>query len=82
MSNCLFFAVALFWRRLLKGKRCYFSMRKSDMGRFPHFLFGEDRRGRERKISYKPINPKHHILPPLLFRGRVSWGDEVPTMKG
>lgn len=75
MSNCFFFALRLYWRRKLKGKRCYISMRASDMGRFPHFLFGEWRGEKARVISYKPLHPRPRVMPPLLFKGRVAWGD-------
>lgn len=75
MSNCILFAVLLWLRRFRKGARCYISMRKSDMGWFPHFLYGELRRGKYRLISYKPVNPKQKLLPPPLFKGRVAWGD-------
>ena len=76
MTNCLFFAVALYWRRFAKAERAYFQWRKSDAGWFPHFLYCELRRGRLRQISYKPVHPKPHLLfPPPLFKGSVCWGD-------
>lgn len=78
MTNCLFFALALWWRRLAKGKRCYISIRQSDSGRFPHFLFCEWRAGSLRILSYKPISPIDRKCPPCLFEGRVRWGDPAP----
>ena len=76
MSNCLIFALMLYWRRRAKGKRCYIAMRRSDMVRFPHFLVFELRHGTFRCISFKPTNPKHKALPPPLFAGTAVWGDE------
>lgn len=75
MTNCLFFALALYWRRRAKGARCYIGMRKSESGPFPHFLVFELRRGEYRVISYKPINPRQKTCPPPLFKGRAAWGD-------
>ena len=80
MTNCLLYAMSLWWRRMRKGQRVYFTVRKSDMGNFPHFLFGEERRGRLRIISYKPIAPRRRRLPPLFFKGRVAWGDKRPPL--
>jgi hypothetical protein len=37
-SNCLIFAIALYWRRRWHG---YIVIRKSHWGRFPHFLYME-----------------------------------------
>ena len=71
MTNCLFFAVALFLRR----RHGYITVRKSRWGRFPHFLYTEQRNGTTRYISYIPLNPKHKKLPPPFFKGRVKWGD-------
>lgn len=70
LSNCLFFAVALFWRRRWKG---YLVIRKSRWGGFPHFLYLEGKH----IISYKPVDPTKHKCPPPLFVGRVAWGDEA-----
>lgn len=75
MTNCLFFAVALYWRRYKKGRRQYIAIRMSDSGPFPHFLYVESRFGRDVFISYKPIKPVAHNFPPPFFKGRVKWGD-------
>lgn len=77
MTNCIVFAVALYLRRFSPSRRQYLQVRKSDMGWFPHVLYAEERRGRIRQISYKPINPSKRLLPPLFFRGAVRWGDDV-----
>lgn len=69
-SNCLLFALRLAWRR--RGHRGYVAMRKSDSGPFPHFLYFE----RHHVVSYKPPNPIARCCPPLVFSGRVCWGDE------
>lgn len=70
-SNCLFFAVALWWRRYKKGQPGYVSARKSMWGWFPHFLYEEY----GRKVSFVPIDPRRKMFPPPLFRGRVRRGD-------
>lgn len=74
MTNCLFFAIALYLRRFGKTKRSYFQIRKSDAGWFFHFLYAELRRGRVRQISYKPLHPVKRWLPPPFFKGSVRWG--------
>ena len=79
MTNCLFFAIALWWRRFAKGRRCGITWRWSHFGPFPHFLFVEIRRGKLRLISYKPEHPKLKTCPPPLFAGRVAWGDAPPN---
>lgn len=82
MSNCLIFAIALFLRRFQHGRRQYISIRKADPGWFPHFGYIEERRGKLRHVSYKPIEPKEGPLwMQILFRGEVRWGDE-PGPKG
>lgn len=79
LSNCFFFAVELFIRRILKGERGYIKMRKSDYGRFPHFLYErEGPTGVLRVVSFVPNNPKLKALPPPLFPGHVKWGDPNP----
>lgn len=78
-SNCLIFAVLLTLRRWRKKHWVHISLRPSYWGCFPHFLVmrqGLD--GRFRAVSYKPIDPRHKVLPPPLFRGRVAWGDAPP----
>lgn len=82
-SNCLFFAVALFTRRLAKGERGYFQMRKSDYGRFPHFLYERlDPKGNKRVVSFVPNDPIERDFPPPFFKGHVQWGDPPPVKKG
>jgi hypothetical protein len=74
MTNCLLYAVALYLRRFQQGRRQYLQFRKSDMGWFPHFLYAEERRGKIRQVSYKPLTDS--FVPRLVFRGRVRWGDD------
>lgn len=69
-SNCLFYAIALYWRR--RGHRGYFTFRKSDHGWFPHFLYFE----KHHIVSYKPHNPTKQKCPPAFFEGGVCWGDK------
>lgn len=87
-SNCILFTCALSWRRWRKLRRdlkrnpklkrppAYFVVRWSHFGPFPHVLYGrETSGGRLRVVSYKPIAPSARRLPPLLFEGKVRWGD-------
>ncbi|HON29440.1 MAG TPA: hypothetical protein PLN11_00155 [Ottowia sp.] len=42
----------------------------------PHIVYTElTRSGRVRMVSYVPVEPVRRILPPVIFRGRVRWGD-------
>lgn len=76
-TNCIAFAVRLWWRRRHKAIRCYVAWRRSDWGRFPHAVYCERLpSGRVRMVSYKPIDPRRKALPPPLFAGRVEWGDK------
>lgn len=77
LSNCIIFAIKLYLRRRRKGEEGYLAIRRSRWGKFPHMLYGRVHNGRARVVSYVPINPKHKMLPPPLFHGRVKWGDEV-----
>lgn len=80
-SNCLFFAVALYYRRWVRQKKSeavgelYFLIRPSRLGGGPHFLVGERRRGVLRVISFKPTDTTYKLIPPLLFQGYAGWGD-------
>jgi hypothetical protein len=73
VSNCILFAVLLWWRR---GRRGYVLFRRSRYGPFCHALYAEIRAdGSLRVVSYKPKNPKLKRVPPPLFRGSSRWGD-------
>lgn len=74
MTNCLLFALALYWRRRGRAER-YILVRRSRMSWTPHFLYAELRRGRLRIISFKPINTAFKACPPPVFPGRAAWGD-------
>lgn len=74
-TNCLFYSLALLFRRWKRGRRQGIFARISDAGPFPHFVYQETRRGVIRQISYKPINPITRTCPPLIFLGAVRWGD-------
>lgn len=80
LSNCIFFAFELYRLRedvyagIEDGR--YICFRKSDWGPYPHALYGQMcNDGRLRVVSYKPTSPKRIKLPPVLFKGRVKWGD-------
>lgn len=70
-SNCLFWAIAMRWRRWRKGKKGAIRYRQSNFGWFPHFMYRE----RGKLYSFVPNNPKHKILPPPLFKGHSKFGD-------
>lgn len=75
-SNCLLFALALYWRRRRKGREGYLVIRRSRMGPFPHCLYGELRVcGRIRVVSFVPARPRRKAAPPPMFRGSSKWGD-------
>lgn len=69
-SNCLFFAIRLFFRRKAVG---YVTFRKSHWGNFPHFFYAE----RHHIIQYVPTDPKLKACPPPIFHGRIKWGGEI-----
>jgi len=71
-SNCIFFSIALYFRRGCKG---YLQIRKTRLGKGPHLLYNEFRRGKIRQISYVPLDQTPKKYPPLVFKGRVKWGD-------
>lgn len=75
-SNCLVFAILLAARRW--RTRGALAFRKSDWGMFPHALWIE----RHHVVSYKPIDPTRRRIPPVLFAGRVVWGDKPPHAAG
>jgi hypothetical protein len=35
--------------------------------------------GKIRVVSYKPMSPKRIKLQPVLFKGRLVWGDRNPA---
>ena len=72
MNNCFIFALKLWIRRKGVG---YLLIRKSRMGNFPHFLYGEIRNDKLRLINFVPLNPREKKLPPPTFNGKVKWGD-------
>ena len=77
MSNCLFFALMLYYRRHRRGKYGYVISRKSNYGWFPHFMYQRIKwNGSMSQVGYVPKNPKYKRLPPPVFRGKVKWGDE------
>lgn len=71
-SNCLIFALYLFFKR---GGIGYVSVRWSRWGRFPHFLYEEMRHGKIKQISFVPVKPVVRKCPPLLFKGKIKLGD-------
>ena len=79
-SNCVFWSLALYWRRHRKGREGYIMVRWSRWGPFPHMLYSEARRnGSLRVVSYKPTSPQHKPVPPVMFAGRARFGDFPDT---
>lgn len=77
MNNCLLFAIALYIRRRGSGNRCQIVVRRSNKGRFPHFMFKEWRRGGPRLVHYVPIQTNTGSRCRPLFSGWVKWGDRA-----
>ncbi len=75
LSNCIVWAILLYWRRRAKGKVCYLMIRRSRYGKFPHMLFAEQRHYGMRVVSFVPSDPHHKSVPPPMFRGKSKWGD-------
>lgn len=78
-SNCILFALALWLRRVRRGREGYVSFRLSRLAKYaPHALYFEMRpSGSWRVVSYKPPAGAPEIkLPPPLFAGAVRWGDK------
>lgn len=76
-SNCLFFALRLYFRRRRRGFKGWVTSRVSPHYPGPHFLYARMRRdGTLQLVSYKPRNPRKRLLPPPLFYGHVAWGDD------
>lgn len=71
LTNCILWAYGA--KRKRGSGDVYW--RVSRWGWFPHCLYGDTFNGRLRLVSYKPDNPRKRLLPPLLFKGRVRWGD-------
>lgn len=71
-SNCLFFACHLWLRRAMRWDFGRIKWRKSRYTWCPHFLYQHRKR---RLIHFCPVDPRVKILPPPIFRGRITWGD-------
>lgn len=71
-SNCLIFAIWMF----IRHRDSYFIWRRSDYYPGPHFLWGRRANdGRIRVVHLVPHSPRHRLLPPPLFLGRLKRGD-------
>ena len=71
MQNCFFFAIKRWFQR-----GGYLIIRKSRFGPFPHFIWAKDLRDAEIE-HYVPIDPKHRLIPPLFFSGKIKRDDSV-----
>lgn len=75
-SNCIVYAVAIYFRRRSKGHEGYIALRRSRWGPFPHLLYVERRKtGTWRLVSYKPRDPTPHCCPPIMFDGKPRMDD-------
>lgn len=86
-TNCLLFALALWWRRQARcrqiGRRCGIAIVRSHWGPFPHVMYTQQRSdGHHRLVGYAPLIPRRRLAPPPLFRGRVVWGDRPAQCAG
>lgn len=80
-SNCLFFAMRLYLRRRRKGKKGFLSSRLSKYYPGPHFMYIRVRpSGNHQIVGYVPKYPKHRLIPPPLFEGKVVWGDDPDVL--
>lgn len=68
-SNCLVVALYILVKRGFVGSIDY---RKSRNGWFPHFFYKE----KHHLINYVPIEPEHRQCPPIVFKGKLKWGDK------
>lgn len=76
-SNCLFFALALYWRRRSSGHEGYIVIRRSRLAiKAPHVMYAEKRAdGSLRVVGFVPQNGRRKKFPPPLFKGVSRWGD-------
>lgn len=77
-SNCLIWAALLYLRRRAKqDARGGLTWRDTRLGWGPHLMYAHRRLdGTYRVVHYTPIDQTPKKLPPLLFAGRVKWGDK------
>lgn len=84
-SNCWIAAKLLYWRLLASGREAYFSQRRTRLGkriRFKHYLvMWRLPSGYVHTVSFKPLQRIRRLLPPPLFRGRITWGDWEDTVQ-
>lgn len=79
-SNCLFFALRLYYRRRSKGRKGFVISRHSKYYPGPHFMYVRIRQtGEYQIVGYVPKYPVHRLFPPPMFDGKVQWGDD-PTI--
>ena len=73
-SNCILFAFGLLFRR--KGRKRGIVIRKSRMGgKWPHFIYVEQRRYGWREIHFTPTDKTPRYVYPPVFDGSSHWGD-------
>lgn len=77
VSNCVLFALRLYWRRARRGVpwRHRYLMWRASWTPFGHVLYAERRHYGLRIVQYTPDDPRPKLIPPPLFRGHSKWGD-------
>jgi len=80
-SNCWIVAKLFYWRLRRRGLEPYWVRRASRAAPCPHWLVSwRMPSGYMHTVSFKPIERVKRFLPPILFRGRVRWGDWKDTV--
>lgn len=76
-SNCLIFALKLYYRRRRKGYKGFVSSRQSKYYKGPHFMYSRVRANKTiQLVGFVPKYPKKRVLPPPFFEGKIVWGDD------
>lgn len=76
-TNCLFFAIKLYYRRRRKGKKGFVIARLSKYYPGPHFMYARMcKNGVSQIVGYVPKHPRTRLIPPPIFEGKVKWGDD------
>lgn len=80
-SNCLVFALMLYYRRRRKGKKGFVISRQSKYYKGPHFMYARMRENKTAQlVGFVPKYPKQRTFPPPFFEGKIVWGDDPNTL--
>lgn len=78
VSNCVLFALRLYWRRARRGvpQRHRYLVWRASWTPVGHVLYAERRRnGTLRVVHYCPVDKRPLRVPPPWFEGASRWGD-------